>query len=161
MVRKTVCELLFRKWWIERGYDPDIPYGDSIRFIWSSDTKEYIGSGEVVNLSLPAGYHVISLEVVDGSGKSSKEYVGLTILQREEEENQTVPDDHNESRSTRNEIYCLLYLITPVVMIAAVVFTIIGIKRYKNNRTQERSVDGAGPDQVHVADEDLTTLLPP
>ncbi|MCK5773480.1 MAG: hypothetical protein KAH57_06795 [Thermoplasmata archaeon] len=143
------------------GYDPDIPYGDSIEFIWSSDTGDHIGSGEVVNLSLPAGHHIIVLKVKDGTGRLSVETLGLTILQREEEENQTVPVEHNESGSTRNEAYCLFYLITPAIIIAAILFTIIGIKRYNKNRTQKRSVDGAGPDEVHVADEDLSPLLPP
>ncbi len=48
--------------------DADLPFGDELRYIWSSNATTDIVYGSKVNLSLPAGLHTITLNVTDLDG---------------------------------------------------------------------------------------------
>ena len=60
------------QWVNSSASDVDIPYGDSLIFRWSSDIIGEIGFGQSINLSLPSGHHLITLNVTDEEGLSSE-----------------------------------------------------------------------------------------
>lgn len=65
--------------------DLDIFQGDFLSYTWSSDTMGQIGSGKEINLSLPAGKHVIILTVTDQSGESVTQTMEIEVMEREKE----------------------------------------------------------------------------
>ncbi|MGA1821982.1 MAG: putative Ig domain-containing protein [Thermoplasmatota archaeon] len=65
--------------------DLDLFYGDSLSFTWSSDTMGQLGSGQEINLSLPAGRHIITLTVTDSSGESATQTMEIEVKEREKE----------------------------------------------------------------------------
>jgi len=66
------------------GIDVDLPYGDNLSYIWSSDYNGYIGSGPVVeNVVLDAGVHKITLTVKDRAGAESSTYVVVLVDKQE------------------------------------------------------------------------------
>ncbi len=50
--------------------DPDIPWGDELRYIWRSDIQGELGDGKVIEVTLEEGHHVITVEVEDLEGSS-------------------------------------------------------------------------------------------
>lgn len=61
--------------------DPDLPYGDKLTFEWSSDiVDDELGVGEnLLDVTLPAGKHLITLSVSDESGLSSSASITIEV----------------------------------------------------------------------------------
>ena len=61
--------------------DPDLPYGEGLEFTWSSNVTGRIGRGRELNLSLPAGRHLVTLMVNDLSGALVETSVVVEVLE--------------------------------------------------------------------------------
>jgi parallel beta-helix repeat protein len=61
--------------------DPDLPYGDNLTFVWTSNLiGEFGRSSNLTNVLLPPGEHIITLEVFDDTGNSSYTTIVITIM---------------------------------------------------------------------------------
>ncbi|MCK5772468.1 MAG: hypothetical protein KAH57_01640 [Thermoplasmata archaeon] len=50
--------------------DPDLPYNDHLIAFWSSNITGYLGEGDVLEMALPAGTHLITVTITDLHGLS-------------------------------------------------------------------------------------------
>jgi len=73
--------------------DVDIPYGDTLKFYWSFNTTETILMGEQVNLSLPAGWHNIELNVTDSNDEWVATSMELQVKRPDTPDDDIEPDD--------------------------------------------------------------------
>jgi hypothetical protein len=62
------------------GYDPDIPFGDSLKYFWYSDMDGELGFGEQIEIYyLSLGTHQITLNVTDSMGLSDEETITIFV----------------------------------------------------------------------------------
>jgi hypothetical protein len=59
--------------------DVDIPYGDNLTYTWFSDITGEVGQAQELNLSLPEGNHLITLNVTDDGGLWSSTILDLKV----------------------------------------------------------------------------------
>jgi hypothetical protein len=59
--------------------DPDLAFGDLLRFSWVSSEQGKLGDGPVLSKELQLGQHTITLTVEDRAGLTSKARVNITI----------------------------------------------------------------------------------
>jgi len=74
--------------------DLDLEYGDSLSFSWYSNVSGALGSGERIDLALPAGFHLITMEVKDSEKESAFIRFALEVLPEPDEGDQD--DDIND-----------------------------------------------------------------
>ena len=73
--------------------DKDLPYGDTLTFLWSSNVTGEIGSGNEIDLQLPEGNHTITVVVSDQEGISIQESFFVKIIGPEK-----IPDDGGDDK---------------------------------------------------------------
>jgi len=116
--------------------DVDIPFGDELTYSWSSDISGEIGVGQSLDLSLPAGNHLITLTVTDKEG--------LSVTTTKEIEVEPVEDNNGSEVGL-----ILIIILIIVVVLAALIFGFMIIRRKRN----EGPVEGdGGPNTDHVED---------
>jgi len=66
------------------AYDPDIMWGDSVYYHWSSHFSGPLGNGSTIVASLPPGNHQITLTVLDSLGQSDNFTFMITVASVED-----------------------------------------------------------------------------
>jgi len=59
--------------------DPDLLWGDTLDYFWTSRVSGYLGSGDRLDVTLPEGEHLITLEVTDTMGGSDRKDFLITV----------------------------------------------------------------------------------
>jgi parallel beta-helix repeat protein len=117
-------------------WDPDIPYGDRLTYIWISNrTGEFKRGDSVSDVKLPFGIHSINLMVRDLAGATSNAYVNITVLPEtisqkdhdEEDRNDTINSSKEPNRKAKpGGDYIGLDII--VIIIILIVLAIVAVK---------------------------------
>ncbi len=103
--------------------DPDLLYGDKLKFSWSSNLDGILGDGEIMkNITLSKGEHIIKLEVSDNFGERINTTIKVTIVKIKDEQK---PGDN------LNNIIISINLIIILIIIAIIVFILIKKKKLK------------------------------
>lgn len=105
--------------------DVDIQNGDTLTFKWSSDISGPLGIGEIINFTLPAGIHKITLEVIDTHGAYEFDTTEIEILPKEEEINE----------DTNSMIILMIILLIFIILLIIIVFFIVWKKKMIRNQT--------------------------
>lgn len=95
--------------------DPDIEFGDTMTFSWTSDISGFLGYGEEIDLHLPAGTHSITLLVTDSAGSSVSKTV---IIEVHKEDDQP----ENEGLSATDLAIISIALVLLIIIIAIAIF---------------------------------------
>jgi hypothetical protein len=66
-----------------KGADPDLIWGDVLKFEWIVDNEEYLGTGESIILDLNEGTHSIDLILSDYEGSSDTSTIQITVIEEE------------------------------------------------------------------------------
>lgn len=111
------------------AFDADIPYGDELIFIWSSNISGEVGTGTMIQMSLPVGHHLITLTVVDMEGLSTTATVEIEIIAEDVEEVPEVKDD-NEKK--------FLVILLVIITITIILFGIVIYMMMKGKKDQDR-----------------------
>jgi parallel beta-helix repeat protein len=94
--------------------DPDIPYGDELTFIWTSNINGDLGIGKTLRgIVISVGEHEISITVVDNSGNSTS--TNLTVI---------VLKDESSSGFDESNIYLISGTISGVIILIILVLLI-------------------------------------
>ncbi len=138
--------------------DVDIPYGDTLVFTWSSNITGEIGPGQSINLSLPAGRHLITLMVTDGEGLSASTEKEIEVLPRKEilDEN-----EKDEKKLPIGIIITILFFL--LILIGSILVFILMKKRKENNMGEQEAMNEfkrapLPPDQQKVGDSPFILL---
>jgi len=109
--------------------DVDIPYGDELTFSWQSNISGEIGEGQSINLSLPAGNHLITLTVTDFEGLSSQATMEIEILPKavpgDDDTDDTTDDDTDGPEEKGMKTSTILIIVGAIVLILAVILVIV------------------------------------
>ncbi|WP_455392598.1 tandem-95 repeat protein [[Eubacterium] cellulosolvens] len=118
---------------IGNATDVDIPYGDELYFIWLSNITGELDWGREINLSLPAGFHEITLAVRDKAGEWTNTSVELRI-HRLEESPVDDKDNGNGKKSTGDQDSSLYGIIAGIVIaiIVVIIILLLLLRRKKN-----------------------------
>ncbi|MGA1821714.1 MAG: hypothetical protein ACMUIG_04235 [Thermoplasmatota archaeon] len=119
--------------------DPDMLWGEErLSCEWSSDLAGDLGTGEVINVTLPPGEHVITLRIEDSEGLRNETFTRITVLA-----------DSGESGEPIRTISLLIilgivfFLIGLIIGIAVLVFSRKGKERAKENEEKTEEPEGA------------------
>ena len=112
--------------------DPDIIFGDRLTFSWSSNITGKFGEGEnLTNIFLPAGKHLITLNVTDIAGESATATVEITIKAEDKD------NGDNGQPSDGGQII----IIIGAVIIVIVVVLILLLFMFFRKKTKDASID--------------------
>ncbi|MBN1539166.1 MAG: hypothetical protein JW939_03405 [Candidatus Thermoplasmatota archaeon] len=117
--------------------DPDIPYGDKVSYTWFVDGVEFAGDADLMVPELTAGHHNISVVSKDLEGATSYFLVDITVLKREEGE--------DDGTSTLVMIIIAFIAIIIVLAVSMLVFMIYHRGRQKRVEKTDRRFD-TGPE---------------
>lgn len=100
--------------------DPDLAYGDQLKFNWYDEGSVKLASGSEVELDLSPGEHTIRVSAIDSQGEEISSTIEITV---------------EEEDSTAN----LLVLILVIVMIIGIVavVAVIAVMKIKKTKSQE------------------------
>ncbi|MGA1866740.1 MAG: hypothetical protein ACMUFK_04655 [Thermoplasmatota archaeon] len=65
------------------AFDPDLPWGDSLTYRWSSDLSGALGDMQELKTMLHPGIHLITVEVKDSTGLSNSSSVRIVVSENE------------------------------------------------------------------------------
>ncbi len=107
--------------------DPDIPFGQELEFIWSSDLEGELGRGAsiVVMLTIP-GTHTITLTVKDPDFTKTTT-ITLVVEPEEEVTPPPPPDDNGVGPGTNWALIAIILVVLVIVGVAA--FLVAGKRR--------------------------------
>ncbi len=89
-----------RSFWLNgSAEDPDLIYGDELDFNWSSNITGHIGNSNSLEVILPSGSYLITLNVSDKAGSWITRSIGIVVSQKE---NNTEDPDDNGTESDDN-----------------------------------------------------------
>jgi hypothetical protein len=117
--------------------DVDLLYGDELYFRWSSNVTGKLDSGEMINLSLPSGYHTITLTVRDKAGAKCNVSIGVEVLPNP---NKMVepPTTKDESDATGSgNIYLALGVVIGIIIFIVIFFIFLKHKKSKLDSESE------------------------
>jgi hypothetical protein len=125
--------------------DPDLIYGDELTYTWFSNRSGKLGEDEIFrNVSLPIGYHRITLAVTDWYGDTTYTTVNITILPIITEEEEKVPVEEGEADDTGLVIE-ILSLITILILILLLLIFFKIKKKPSSEADSELSVEVQEP----------------
>ena len=125
------------------AYDVEIPFGDTLTYRWSSNVTGEIGFGRSINLSLPAGYHLISLTVTDKGGLSTTASIEIQVIPI------TVDDDTNRNEK---EFPIFVLIIIGIVVLLIIISLIVFILMRKKQTEEEQPVEEEKDDLEQMID---------
>ena len=143
--------------------DVDLPYGDRLLYEWTFNSTDNTLSGDEVNLSLPAGKHLVTLIVSDLKGASAEISMEITILAKsvpgdietpvEPDENETGDEESSSSAMTYVGIGGAILVV--VIITAVLVIFFLRKRPPKDKRKKEGLTDEAtdGDGQSETAQE--------
>ncbi|MGA1872985.1 MAG: Ig-like domain-containing protein [Thermoplasmatota archaeon] len=122
------------------AFDPDVPAGDSMEFIWTSNISGEIGTGAEIDVEIPAGHHRITLTVRDMSGEFEETTMDVLVI----------PAKEDTVRSEGGSIIPLvLVLLAVLALIGILLFLLLGRRGGGEPKEQEREGNtGTGPENA-------------
>ncbi|MCU0799757.1 MAG: hypothetical protein MUC62_08825, partial [Candidatus Thermoplasmatota archaeon] len=127
--------------------DPDLEYGDSLTYKWSTLETGTLGEGEMINLSLPAGTFNIVLNITDWVGESVEIIQEITIQER-------VIDGSPDNESSSYTIPIIIAVIITIVIMIAMIALIIILKNRKEDEEDTHILDGSIDDKNKAGPEE-------
>jgi hypothetical protein len=140
--------------------DVDIPFEDELTYNWYSDVSGWIGTGQEIDLSLPARTHTITLTVTDSEEAWCNTTLEITIL--EDKNITTVDDDTTDDDDDDEEVeegffsrFWWLFVVLVFVMVVILVIVLVFILR-KRSVEQEEGIPPVLPAGVSGEEEEIT-----
>jgi hypothetical protein len=93
--------------------DPDLPFGDVLDYRWSSSVQGDLGSDPVLNRTLKAGQHTITLNVTDKAGLKSSARINITIYGDCDGDGTYDPEDLDDDNDGMPDYWELAYGLDP------------------------------------------------
>ena len=118
--------------------DPDTEYGDTLTFSWTTETGE-IGTGETINLSLPAGEHTVTVTATDSQGETVSRTFTVTVEEMVEE------DEDGEF-----PWWIIILVVAILIVLAVILFLIIGRRKKEEPTAEEETSEGISEDLSDV-----------
>ncbi|MBN1539979.1 MAG: hypothetical protein JW939_07530, partial [Candidatus Thermoplasmatota archaeon] len=115
------------------AFDPDLPWGDSLEYRWSSDLSGPLGDLPELNTMLHPGIHLITIKVTDSTGLSNSSSVRIVVSENEE------PKKDVMDTTTFLMIVGGAAFLTGL-LVSVLVYIIVAAKRKDANRTEELQV---------------------
>ena len=110
-------------------FDPDLLYGDEITFTWYSWKDGELGKGKnLTGIKLSPSRHNITLEVKDKFGKTSENYITLTVLKK----------DDNVKDGKENLIMISVGVIILIAIIVLILFLVTRTRKKKQKETSKK-----------------------
>ncbi|MBN1538679.1 MAG: right-handed parallel beta-helix repeat-containing protein [Candidatus Thermoplasmatota archaeon] len=135
--------------------DPDIVYGDSIKAVWSSNRTAGKMEGEQVDLSLPAGHHLITVEVVDSVGLKAQYSFSIIIHGISGDDD----DENGDGNGKVNTFLIILLVIVAIIILTSILVFIMIIRNRKQLAKEKYEECQTGtPDEIAPVEE--TDLVP-
>lgn len=113
------------QWVNSSAVDVDIPYGDFLTYRWSSDLVGEIGYGQSINLSLPSGDHLITLNVTDKEGLSQEVTKEINII--------ALRDNKSSNDGRKSSIIFGILIIISILVLTCVIVIFFIRKKIKNS----------------------------
>ena len=135
--------------------DADMPYGDSLIFKWSFDSSDKTLTGKEVDLSLPAGEHIITLTVMDMEGESTVATLEVTILERNGNGNRPSTPENDTNGISNKWIKVVLFGGIGIVVIGITLVIIFLLLRKRSEDNGEYSNIPIGTPQSSGAEMDV------
>jgi parallel beta-helix repeat protein len=110
--------------------DPDLPYGDNLEFVWYSDEEGKLGEGD--NLSgiyLRPGDHVITLEVWDDEGESSRSETSIKVKEKRNGDNIEKPKV--EQKEKESSMFAGIVIAFIVIIVIIILLFMLRIRKKK------------------------------
>ncbi len=131
--------------------DPDLPYGDTLKFLWYDHKIGPIAETQnVTDVVLKPGEHMISFSVKDTNGSKAMVNINVTVKdkptaeepEQEPPEQETPESDTNETKTTESRSIDIMLIGIGVVVIIIIVILIalMLIIRKKREKAQETPV---------------------
>jgi hypothetical protein len=99
--------------------DPDLLYGDVLKFIWSDGKDQELGIGEnLTGVKLSSGKHMIKLEVIDQAGEASSTSISITV-------NKLTDGDEDGDKGIDSFTMMLIALVIIVIVLAVLAFVVL------------------------------------
>ncbi|MGA1848734.1 MAG: LamG-like jellyroll fold domain-containing protein, partial [Thermoplasmatota archaeon] len=143
--------------------DVDTAQGDTLTFRWNSNVSGFIGEGSTINLSLPAGYHTVTMTVIDSEGEIAMHQFEILVVDRTE-----VSKEVDEGMPLWP--FLAVSIVVMVILLAAVIFVFIrggGKKERKEPQELPPTEEELLPEPQAQAPEledysqDLQAFMPP
>jgi len=126
--------------------DPDLPFGDVLTFIWTSNISGQLGEGQnLSDIKLDVGDHKITLEVKDHAGESSITSINVKVLKSSD-------SDRSDSGFV-SSTYLLLGVLAVIILIVLALYLIILKKKTKETKDTDN-----GGDKVEAENKSQTML---
>ena len=85
--------------------DPDLVYGDSLKFYWHSSIQGKLGEGKnLTNIKLVYGQHLVTLSVVDLSGESENVTIYISVAEKKGKPRRDPGSSPGQAPNTRKKL---------------------------------------------------------
>lgn len=128
--------------------DADLPYGDVLIFAWYLDKTDFLGEGDNWTLNLPAGNHLLTLNVTDGRGVSAE--VSLNITSVGDAPDDDIDDDVVDDDTSDDGLSWMWYMAITGAMFVVVIIIIIVIVLIRRKKTRNEATQGGKDVAVEV-----------
>jgi len=118
-------------------FDPDLPYGDTVTYTWSSNMSGELATGIEIVFGLVSGVHEITARVEDSSGEYTESKIIVTVFP---------PQDDIVREETGSIVPMVLIPLITLLLIGAIIFL---MTRRKGKKTEE--IPGSGEVQPPTA----------
>jgi hypothetical protein len=102
--------------------DPDIPWGDTLTYLWTSSISGDLGSSQTVQVQLEPGVHIITLEIFDSGSLTNSTNVTVEVYPQIQKLNEVM------------ETTTLLILIAVIFFIAGLLISLLLFLLVKKKR---------------------------
>jgi hypothetical protein len=127
----------------------DLPYGDEITYNWYSDVSGWIGTGQEINLTLPAGPHVITLNVTDSELAWCVTTIEIEVLEDPNKTDDDVDDDTDDDDVGEDQgffsRFWWVFVVLVIVMVLVLVIILVMVLRKKGEAEEPPVTDAQEP----------------
>ena len=117
--------------------DPDLPYGDELTFVWSSNIAGKLGTGKLQkDVILPVGKHLITLAVTDKKGESSLATINVTVLEKSTDQISDI------------NVSIIAGVIIVIIVVMVLLFLMLQKRRKQKESAEEQELPAIQPTQV-------------
>jgi len=155
--------------------DVDIPFGDELFFKWNSNITGEIGNGKSLNLSLPAGHHMVTLTVNDIEGLSANATIEIQIIPvviDDAIDDDVVDDDivdQNDTTTKEKKFPIIVLIIVGAVIMLIIISLVLFFLLRKKSSEEEILVENERNDfeqiedtilqgEIHTPEQELTIV---
>jgi parallel beta-helix repeat protein len=134
--------------------DPDLPYGDKLTYAWTSNITGVIGIGDnITSQDLTVGTHLITLEVIDKSKKSSQTSIIIKVIPRE-----LLESGDSTKQAQGNDAITILVIGTIVILIILLFAFFMMMKKKKELAEKKKAKMGIQKKHLKPKPIDITSM---